>query len=80
MLCIAISGSAPIIDGMAVVTVNSLHCEMTYNITAEGRDYNGTLMGPGSSYNNITTGLCPGRYMYKGMYVRILVRLVDVIM
>ena len=44
---------------MAIVTVNSLHCGVTYNITAGGMDNNGTLVGPGSPYVNITTGVCP---------------------
>ena len=56
---VVIPGSAPIIGEMAIVTVNSLHCGVTYNITAGGMDNNGTLLGPGSSYGNITTGACP---------------------
>ena len=44
---------------MAIVTVNSLHCGVTYNITAGGMDNNGTLVGPGLSYRPITTGACP---------------------
>ena len=44
---------------MATVTVNSLHCGVTYNITAGGMDNNGTLVGPGLSYGPITTGACP---------------------
>ena len=44
---------------MAIVTVNSLHCGVTYNITAGGMDNNGTLLGPGSSYGPINTGVCP---------------------
>ena len=43
---------------MAIVTVNSLHCGVTYSITAGGMHNNGTLVGPGSSYGNITTGVC----------------------
>ena len=54
-----ISGSAPITGRMAIVTVNSLHCGVTYNIIAGGMHNNGTLVGPGSSYGNITTGACP---------------------
>ena len=54
-----ISGRAPIINGMAIVTVNSLHCGVTYNITAQGMYNNGTVVGPESSHRNITTGLCP---------------------
>ena len=56
-----ISGRAPVIDGMAIVTVNSLHCGVTYNITAQGMYNNGTTVGPGSSYRNITTGSCPSK-------------------
>ena len=44
---------------MAIVTVNLLHCGVTYNIIAGGMHNNGTLVGPGSSYGNITTGACP---------------------
>ena len=55
---VVISGSAPITGRMAIVTVNSLHCGVTYSITAGGMHNNGTLVGPGSSYGNITTGVC----------------------
>ena len=41
------------------MTVNSLHCGVAYNITAGGMRDDGTLVGPGSSYGNITTGICP---------------------
>ena len=61
-VCIApnvILGGAPIIGAMAIVTVNSLLCGVTYNITAGGMDNNGTLVGPGSSYGPIITGVCP---------------------
>lgn len=54
-----ISGRAPIIGGMAVVTVNSLHCAVTYKITAMGIHNNGTLVGSGSPYIDITTSDCP---------------------
>ena len=54
-----ISGRAPITGRMAIVTVNSLHCGVTYNITAGGMDDNGTLVGPRLSYGSITTGVCP---------------------
>ena len=53
-----IPGRAPIINGMAIVTVNSLHCGVTYNITAQGMYNNGTMVGPESSYGAITTGVC----------------------
>ena len=59
---------------MAIVTVNSLHCGVTYNITAGGMHNNGTLVGPGSTYKNITTGICPLEasevtYMHGNMYI-----------
>ena len=63
-----ISGRAPIINGIAIVTVISLHCGVTYNITAQGMYNNGTLVGPGSSYGAITTGVCP-LTASKGAYV-----------
>ena len=44
---------------MAIVTVNSLHCGVTYNITAQGMYNDGTMVGPISSYDAITTGVCP---------------------
>ena len=53
-----ISGRAPIIGRIAIVTVNSLHCGVTYNITAMGIHNNGNLVGPGSPYTNITTSDC----------------------
>ena len=56
-----ITGRAPIINGMAIITVNSLHCGVIYNITAQGIHNNGTLVGPGSSYGAITTGVCPSK-------------------
>ena len=69
-----ISGSAPITGRMAIVTVNSLHCGVTYNITAGGMHNNGTPVGPGSSYKNITTGACPleaseATYMHGNIYI-----------
>ena len=54
-----ISGIAPITGTMAIVTVNSLHCGVTYNITAGGMDNDGNPVGPGLSYRPITTGACP---------------------
>ena len=57
-MVVVIPGRAPIINGMAIVTVNSLHCGVTYNITAQGMYNNGNLVGPGSSYGPITTGVC----------------------
>ena len=63
--CNDVLGKAPIVNGMAIVTVNSLQCGLTYNITAQGM-HNGSLVGPGSSHGAITTGSCPS----KGTYVR----------
>ena len=40
------------------MTVNGLMCEAEYTITAGGT-LHGNLIGPRSSYGNITTGLCP---------------------
>ena len=54
-----ILGRAPIINRMAIVTVNSLHCGVTYSITAQGMHNDGTLVGSGSSYGAITTSVCP---------------------
>ena len=53
------SGSAPIINGIATVTVNGLECGVTYSIIA-GEMLNGQLVGPRSSHGNIATGTCPG--------------------
>ena len=66
---VIIPGRAPIIYEMAIVTVNSLHCGVTYNITAQGMYNNRTLVGPGSSYGAITTGVCP-LTTSKDTYVR----------
>ena len=49
---------APITNGMAVVTVDGLMCEVTYTITAGG-SLNGTLVGPRSFHGTITAGSCP---------------------
>ena len=67
-----ILGSAPINNGMAVVTVNSLHCGVTYNITVGGMYNNGTLVGPGSSYD-VTTGICrlaTSEFTYMHTYIQ----------
>ena len=53
------SGSAPITNGTATVTVNGLECGVTYTIIARGT-LDGDLVGPRSSHGNITTGPCPG--------------------
>ena len=55
---VCISGSAPITNRMATVTINGLQCGVTYNITAEGT-LNGVLEGPGSSHGSISAGPCP---------------------
>ena len=55
---IVLSGEAPIINGMATVTVNELECNATYSIQAGGK-FNDSLLGPrSSSYENITTDIC----------------------
>ena len=49
LLCYFCSGTAPIINGMAV---NELQCGVTYTIIA-GRTLYGDLVGPRSSHGNI---------------------------
>ena len=44
-----ISGSAPITNGMATVTISGLECGVLYSITAGGMLNNGTLVGSRSS-------------------------------
>ena len=45
---------------MATVRVANLQCEVTYYITAGGRDGGtGELIGPRSSLGTITAGPCP---------------------
>ena len=66
-----ISGRAPVVNGTAIVTVNSLHCGVTYNITAQGMYNNETMAGPRSPFKNITTGVCPSKthtYVAISMY------------
>ena len=41
-----------------MVIVNGLECEAIYIIIAGGT-LNGGLLGPRSSYNNLTTSTCP---------------------
>ena len=53
-----ISGSSPITNGTATVTVNGLECGVTYSIIAGGT-FNGDLVGPESSHGTVTTGPCP---------------------
>ena len=76
------SGIAPIINGVATITINGLVCEEEYMITASGT-LNGQLVGPKSSHG-IISGYCPPvvtptivptestdgkkRYMYIRMY------------
>ena len=50
--------TGPITNGMAVVTIDGLECEVTYDIIAGGK-LNGALVGPKSSHRNITAGPCP---------------------
>ena len=52
------SGTAPIANGMATVTVNGLECGVTYTIIAGGI-LNEDLVGPSSSHENINMGPCP---------------------
>ena len=52
-----VSGSAPITNGMATVTVTGLECGVTYTIIARGT-LNGDLVGPRSSHG-IVNQLCP---------------------
>ena len=52
------SGIAPLVNGVGMVTINELMCEVTYTITAGGT-LNGILVGPRSSHGNITAGYCP---------------------
>ena len=48
---------ATITNGMAIVTVDELDCEVTYDIIAGGT-LNGDLVGPRSSHGTITSGPC----------------------
>ena len=52
------SGTAPITNGMAIVTLNGLACGVTYTITAGGT-LDGDLVGPRSSHGTVTAGPCP---------------------
>ena len=47
-----ISGSAPITNGIATVTINELECGVVYIIIAGGILNNGTLVGPRSPFRN----------------------------
>ena len=52
------SGTAPVSNVVATVTVTGLECGVTYTITAGGT-LNGDLVGARSSSGTITTGPCP---------------------
>jgi len=51
------SGTAPIFNGVATVTINGLMCEVEYTIVAGGT-LNGVLVGPRSSYGIVNAGPC----------------------
>ena len=52
------TGTAPIANERATVTVNRLDCGTNYTIIAGGT-LNGVLVGPRSSHGNTTTNPCP---------------------
>ena len=52
LFVLCISGSAPITNGTATVTLNGLDCDVSYTFIAGGT-LNGDLVGPRSSYENI---------------------------
>ena len=52
------SGTAPITNGMATVTVAGLKCGVTYTIIVGGT-LDGQLVGPRSSHGTVTAGPCP---------------------
>ena len=57
-----LSGSAPITNGKARVTVNKLDCNATYTIiaggTLKGRLLGPRTLGPRLSHDTINTSLC----------------------
>ena len=53
------SGTAPVTNGMATVTINGLICGVTYNVTAGGT-LDGNLIGP-RSFHGTAMGPCPPR-------------------
>ena len=59
MLLFVSSGTTPIANGTATVSVNGLQCGVTYTIIAEGTLINGDLVGARSSHGTVTTGPCP---------------------
>ena len=60
-----LSGSAPVTNGMATVTIYELKCNTRYSIVAGGT-LEGGLLGPKSAHGNITTSSCVGKNrMYK---------------
>ena len=52
------SGSAPIINAMATMTITELECGVNFTIIAEGT-LNGDLVGLRSSHGTIATNPCP---------------------
>ena len=55
-ICI-LSGSAPVTNGMATVTVHELRCNTLYTIKAGGT-LNRRLLGPRLSHADISTTVC----------------------
>ena len=54
---IILSGSAPVTNGMAIVTIYELECNNIYTIIARGA-LNGRLLGPISLHGSINTSRC----------------------
>ena len=52
------SGTAPIINAMATMSITELECGVNYTIIAEGT-LNGDLVGPRSSHGTVATNPCP---------------------
>ena len=53
-----ILGTASVANGIAMVEINELECEITYSIIAGGT-INESLIGPKLLVGNVTAGLCP---------------------
>ena len=69
-LYIWILGTASVANGIAMVEINGLECEVTYSIIAGGT-INENLIGPKSFVGNVTAGLCPlttSKIMYALLY------------
>ena len=49
--------SSETIDGNATIVITGLDCQESYTVMAAGL-YNGTLVGPRTSHETITTGVC----------------------